>query len=265
MATSVIKRAYFQVNDTVVITKRNLFRYIRLPQLVVFSSIQPIMFLVLFNYVFGGAIGASSGVPGGKYINFLLPGILAQTMMFGGLQTGIGLAEDMGKGIIDRFRSLPMSRGAVMAGRTFSDLIRNVTVAGIMLTVGTILGFRFQNGFINAVGMVLILLFFAFSISWIAAFMGLSVGDAETAQIAGFLMIFPLTFASAAFVPIATMPEWLQVFARNQPVTHVVLAARELAIGIPSGGAIWKSIVWTIGILAVFIPLAIHRYRSSAK
>ena len=249
MATSVIKRAYFQVNDTVVITRRNLFRYIRLPQLVVFSSIQPIMFLVLFNFVFGGAIGASSGVPGGKYINFLLPGILAQTMMFGGLQTGIGLAEDMGKGIIDRFRSLPMSRGAVMAGRTFSDLIRNVTVAGI----------------INAVGMVLILLFFAFSISWIAAFMGLSVGDAETAQIAGFLMIFPLTFASAAFVPIATMPEWLQVFARNQPVTHVVLAARELAIGIPSGGAIWKSIVWTIGILAVFIPLAIHRYRSSAK
>lgn len=265
MATSILKRAYFQVNDTIVITRRNVFRYLRLPQLVVFSSIQPIMFLVLFNYVFGGAIGAGSGVPGGKYINYLLPGILAQTMLFGGLQTGIGLAEDMGRGIIDRFRSLPMSRGAVMAGRTFSDLIRNVTVAGIMLTVGTILGFRFQNGFINAVGMVLILLFFSFAISWIAAFMGLSVGDAETAQIAGFLMIFPLTFASAAFVPIQTMPSWLQVFARNQPVTHVVLAARELALGIPSGGAIWKTIVWGLGILAVFIPLAIYRYRSSAK
>lgn len=259
------KKAFFQLSDIFVITRRNLFRYIRLPQLVVFSSIQPIMFLVLFNFVFGGAIGASGAVPGGKYINFLLPGILAQTMMFGALQTGIGLAEDMGKGIIDRFRSLPMSRAAVLAGRTFSDMIRNISVAGIMLVVGTILGFRFQEGFLAAIGMVGILLLFSFSLSWIAAFLGMSVGDAETAQIAGFLIIFPLTFASAAFVPVETMPSWLQVFARNQPVTFVVSAARELAIGVPSNGAIWKSIVWSIGLLAVFVPLAIYRYRSRAN
>lgn len=255
----------YQISDIFIITRRNLYRYLRLPQLVVFSSIQPIMFLVLFNFVFGGAISSSGEVPGGEYINFLLPGILAQTMMFGALQTGIGLAEDMGKGIIDRFRSLPMSRAAVLAGRTFSDMIRNIFVAGIMLGVGFILGFRFQEGLLSALGMVGILLLFSFSLSWIAAFLGMSVGDAETAQIAGFLIIFPLTFASAAFVPVETMPEWLQVFARNQPVTFVVSAARELAVGVPSDGAIWKSIAWSLGILAVFIPLAIYRYRSRAN
>lgn len=255
----------YQVSDTWQITKRNLFRYIRLPQLVFFSSIQPIMFLTLFNYVFGGAIGPAAAVPGGKYINFLLPGILAQTMLFGGLQTGIGLAEDMGKGIIDRFRSLPMSRGAVMAGRTLSDMVRNITVAIIMLSVGTLLGFRFQNGFGHALGMIGILLLFSFAFSWIAAYLGMSVGDAETAQLASFVMVFPLTFASAAFVPIQTMPSWLQAFARNQPVTHLVLAARELALGIPSNGAVWKSAVWSLGILAIFVPLAVVRYRSRAK
>ena len=254
-----------EITDTIVMTRRNLYRYIRLPQLVFFSSVQPIMFLTLFNFVFGGAIGSGPSIPGGKYINYLLPGILAQTMLFGGLQTGIGLAEDMGKGIIDRFRSLPMSRSAVMAGRTLSDMVRNLTVAGIMLTVGSLLGFRFQNGFVNAVGMVGVLLLFSFAFSWVAAFLGLSVGDAETAQLASFLIVFPLTFASAAFVPIQTMPSWLQVFARNQPVTHLVQAARELALGVPSNGAIWKSAVWSLAILSVFVPLAIARYRSRAN
>lgn len=258
-------RIYYEISDTWIITKRNLFRYVRLPQLVFFSSIQPIMFLTLFNFVFGGAIGPSTSVPGGKYINFLLPGILAQTMLFGGLQTGIGLAEDMGNGIIDRFRSLPMSRAAVMAGRTLSDLVRNITVAIIMLTVGTILGFRFQNGFGSAIGMIAILLLFSFAFSWIAAFLGMSVGDAETSQLASFVIVFPLTFASAAFVPIQTMPGWLQVFARNQPVTHLVLAARSLALGLPNNGAVWKSAVWSLAILSIFVPLAIVRYRSRSK
>ncbi len=253
--------AYFQISDTWAITKRNLFRYLRLPLLLFFSSVQPIIFLVLFNYVFGGAIGAATGVPGGKYINFLLPGILTQTMMFGAIQTGIGLAEDMGKGIIDRFRSLPMSRGAVMAGRTFSDMLRNLAVAGIMLTVGTVLGFRFQNGFLNAVGMVLLLLSFSFALSWAFAFIGMTTSDSETAQLAGFVFIFPMTFASAAFVPLQTMPSWLQAFARNQPVTFAVQGARELALGIPSNGAIWKLLLWVAGILAVFIPLAVWRYK----
>ena len=258
-------KIYYEISDTWTITKRNLFRYVRLPQLVFFSSIQPIMFLTLFNFVFGGAIGPSTAVPGGKYINYLLPGILAQTMLFGGLQTGIGLAEDMGKGIIDRFRSLPMSRAAVMAGRTLSDMVRNITVAAIMLAVGTLLGFRFQDGFINATEMIGVLLLFSFAFSWVAAYLGMSVGDAETAQLASFVIVFPLTFASAAFVPIATMPSWLQVFARNQPVTHLVLAARSLALGLPSNGAILKSCAWSVVILAVFVPLAISRYRSRAN
>lgn len=246
--------------DTWVITKRNLLRYTRLPQLLFFSSIQPIIFLTLFNFVFGGAIGGE--VPGGKYINYLLPGILVQTTLFGALNTGVGLAEDMGKGIVDRFRSLPMSRAAVMAGRTFSDLLRNVVVMTIMLVTGTIYGFRFQNGFWPAVLMMLLVLFFAFSFSWVAAFIGMTVKDTETAQLAGFVMIFPLTFASAAFVPINSMASWLQVFARNQPITFAVDAARELALGIPSDGAIWKLLVWIFGILAVFVPLSIWRYRA---
>lgn len=253
---------YNSIRDTWTITQRNLYRFIRLPQLLFFSSIQPIMFLTLFNFVFGGALASSPGVPGGKYIDFLLPGILAQTIMFGGVQTGIGLAEDMGKGIIDRFRSLPMSRMAVVAGRTISDTIRNFSVALIMITVGYLLGFRFQNGLDGALGMIGIILLFGYALSWAFAFIGMSVKDAETAQLASFVFIFPLTFASAAFVPIQTMPEWLQAFARNQPVTFVVDAARQLALGLPPTGAVWKSALWSIGLLAVFMPLAIRKYKS---
>ncbi|MCA9337703.1 ABC transporter permease, partial [Candidatus Saccharibacteria bacterium] len=188
--------AFFHpVIDTWAITKRNLLRYIRLPQLLFFSSIQPVVFLTLFNFVFGGALGPDA--PGGSYINYLLPGILVQTTMFGALNTGIGLAEDMGKGIVDRFRSLPMSRGAVMAGRTISDMLRNVVVMAIMFGMGTIYGFSFQDGWLAGLGMFALVLVFSFSISWIAAFMGMSVKDSETAQLAGFVVIFPLTFASA--------------------------------------------------------------------
>lgn len=249
--------------DTWTITRRNLIRYVRLPRLLVFSSVQPIMFLVLFNYVFGGAIGAAA-VPGGKYINFLLPGILAQTIMFGGVQTGIGLAEDMGKGIIDRFRSLPMSRLAVIAGRTASDTVRNLTVVAIMLSVGFILGFRFQNGWMGAIGMIAVTVLFGYALSWVFAFIGMAVGDAETAQLASFFFIFPLVFASAAFVPVQTMPSWLQAFARNQPVTFVVNGARELALGIDSAGAVWKALVWSLGLLVIFIPLAVRRFKRMA-
>lgn len=256
-----LNQTRYQLLDTWIITRRNLYRYARLPLLLFFSSVQPIIFLVLFNYVFGGAISSSLGDVGGDYINFLLPGILTQTMMFGAIQTGIGLAEDMGKGIIDRFRSLPMSREAVMAGRTFSDMLRNLLVAAIMLSVGTMLGFRFQNGIINAISMVGLILLFSFSLSWVFAFIGMTTGDSETAQLAGFVFIFPMTFASAAFVPLQTMPSWLQAFARNQPVTFAVQGARELALGIPSNGAIWKLLLWVLGILIVFVPLAVWRYK----
>jgi ABC transporter DrrB family efflux protein len=251
----------YLVSDTLAITKRNLLRYLRLPRLLVFSSIQPIMFLVLFNYVFGGAV--RTPVPGGKYINYLLPGLLAQVVMFGAIQTGVGLADDMSRGIVDRFRSLPMSRAAVMAGRTLSDTIRNLVVICIMLVVGSIMGFRFQQGFLEGLGMIGVLLLFGFAFSWIAALIGMTSGDTESAQLAGFLMVFPLTFASAVFVPTNNMPGWLQAFANNQPVTHVVTAARQLALGTPGHGAIWKIVLWCVGILIVFVPLATYRYKKS--
>jgi ABC-2 type transport system permease protein/oleandomycin transport system permease protein len=249
------------LDDTLIITVRNLRRYIRLPQLVFFSSIQPVMFLLLFNYVFGGALGGSTHVPGGKYIDYLLPGILIQVVMFGGVQTGIGLAEDMGKGIIDRFKSLPMSRSAVIAGRTLSDTIRNVVVTCIMVVVGLAIGFRFQSGALHAVDMVLVALLFGFSLSWLFALIGMLVRDSETAQLASFLMIFPLTFASAAFVPIATMPSWLQAFSRNQPVTFAVNAARHFAIGVPDNGATWKLLIWIVVMLVVLVPISIRQYK----
>lgn len=258
---NMMKSLMNSLDDTFIITVRNLRRYIRLPQLVFFSSIQPIMFLLLFNYVFGGALGSSTHVAGGKYIDYLLPGILIQVVMFGGVQTGIGLAEDMGKGIIDRFKSLPMSRTAVVAGRTLSDTLRNVIVTFIMIAVGLILGFRFQTGSLHAVDMILVALLFGFSLSWLFAVIGMTVKDSETAQLASFLMIFPLTFASAAFVPIATMPRWLQAFSRNQPVTFAVNAARHFAIGTPDGGATWKLLIWIIGLLVVLIPLSIRQYK----
>jgi ABC transporter DrrB family efflux protein len=262
--SSLTQAVTYNFTDTWAITRRNLIRYRRLPRLLFFSSVQPIMFLLLFNYVFGGAVGNEAAIPGGKYINFLLPGILVQSSLFGALNTGVGLAEDMGKGIIDRFRSLPMSRGAVMAGRTFSDMIRNIFTMSIMIIVGSLLGFRFLGGFMGAIATVIVVLIFSFSFAWMLAYVGLSAKDSETAQLAGFVTIFPLTFASAAFVPISSMPSWLQVFARNQPVTHAVNAARELALGLPSTGAWWKVLLWAGGMLAVFIPLSVYRYKSRA-
>jgi ABC transporter DrrB family efflux protein len=187
----------FAVLDTLVLAKRNLLRYVRLPGLLVFSTIQPVIFLLLFTYVFGGAV---RGVHT-KYVDFLVPGILIQTVAFGSTQTGVGLAEDLQSGIIDRFRSLPMSRSAVLAGRTLADTLRNLIVVLIMVVSGYIIGFRFQNGLGNALLVVLVAVLFGFSLSWISAFTGVSSKNTETANVAGFVWIFPLTFASAAFVP----------------------------------------------------------------
>lgn len=244
------------------ITWRNVMRNFRTPQLLVFSSIQPVMFLLLFNFVFGGAVSSGGALPYGHYINFLLPGILAQTALFGAIQTGVGLAEDLGKGAIDRFRSLPIARVAVLAGRTLADAVRNVFVICIMIGVGSLLGFRFHNGFIPAIGAVAIVLLFAYSFSWISGTIGLLIKDSETVQVAGFLWVFPLIFASAVFVPIRTMPAWLQVFARNQPVTQTVNAVRALAFGGPTD-AVWKTLLWVAGILIIFVPLAVSRYRKT--
>lgn len=251
--------------DAWIITNRNLKHYVRLPQLLFFSSVQPVMFLLLFNYVFGGALGLSVVVPGGKYINFLLPGIIVQVVMFGGVQTGIGLSDDMNKGIIDRFKSLPMSRIAVVAGRTISDTIRNIGVIAIMISVGYLIGFRFHAGLVNAILMIVVAVLFGFAFSWVFAFIGLAVTDSETAQLASFLLIFPLTFASAAFVPIYTMPSWLQGFAKNQPVTLAVESLRHFALGIPAHGATWQLFIWMAAMLALFIPLSIWKYKSRSS
>jgi ABC-2 type transport system permease protein/oleandomycin transport system permease protein len=231
-------------------------RFKRTPEIVIFSSIQPLMFLLLFNFVFGGAISASSG---GSYINFLLPGIMAQTALFSTLQTPIALVADLDKGAIDRFRSLPMSRVAVLAGRTFADAIRMSFIVFLMFIFGTILGFRYQAGGGKLVAALALVVFFGYAFSWLTATLGLYIRNAEAVQTAGFLFVFPLTFASSAFVPVSTMPQWLQVFARNQPVTQLINGVRALMLGGPTD-AVWITIAWAIGLLAVFVPLAIYKF-----
>lgn len=247
-------------SNTFEIVKRNVRRNFRIPQLLIFSSIQPIIFLLLFNFVFGGAVTAGSDV---EYINFLLPGILAQTALFGAIQTGVGLAEDLDKGVIDRLRSLPIARYAVLAGRTLADSVRNVFVIILMSVVGFMLGFRFQEGLLNFLFGLALVVVFAFAFSWVSAVIGMLLKDSETVQVAGFLWVFPLVFASAVFVPVETMPSWLQVFARNQPVTQVVEAVRHLTQGgVPNGSDyIWHTLLWVVGIIAVFAPLSVWLYR----
>ncbi len=239
--------------------KRNLLRYQRLPRLIVFSFIQPVMFVLLFAYVFGGAIG---GEGSGKYIQFLLPGILVQTVLFGSMQTGVGLADDVMHGMVDRFRSLPMARSAVLAGRTISETARNFFVIVIMTVVGYIIGFRIEHGFGNYMLAVLITLLFGFAFSWVSATIGLAVKDVETAQSAGFVWVFPLAFASSIFVPTATLTSpWLRDFASHNPISYVANTVRALCIGTPVGNNAWYALLWIAGILIVFIPLAINRYR----
>jgi ABC transporter DrrB family efflux protein len=252
------RRVSLAISDMVGITHRNLIHMVRTPQLLVFSGIQPIMFVLLFRYVFGGAIVT----PGGNYVDYLLPGIFIQTSLFGGASTAVGLSEDLKGGIIDRFRALPMSRSAVLAGRTIADLARNILVVVLMLVVGWLVGFRFHGPLShNLVGMALVIAF-GYAFSWVFAAVGLMVKDPETAQIAGFLPIFPLVFASSAFVPVKTMPIWLQDFANVQPVSVTINAVRDLVTGVPVGSWLWQSGLWTFGILLLFIPLAVYRYRN---
>jgi ABC transporter DrrB family efflux protein len=247
--------------DAAAMTKRNLYRYIRVPTLLLFSTIQPVMFVLLFTYVFGGAIQ----VPGvDRYIDYLMAGILAQTVVFGSTQTGVGLAEDLSRGMVDRFRSLPMARSAVLAGRTLSDTVRNLFVVSLMLLVGTLVGFRFHAGVGPALGAVGLALAFGLAFSWISALIGLSVRDVESAQAAGFVWVFPLVFASSAFVPVASMPGWLQGFAKANPITNTVDALRVLCLGGPTVRPVLQAVAWIAGILLVFVPLAVNRYRRAA-
>jgi len=245
------------ISDIIVMMKRNLLRYKRLPQLIVFSFIQPVMFVLLFTYVFGGAIVTSSE----NYIMFLLPGVLVQTVLFGSMLTGVGLAEDVTKGMIDRFRSLPMSRSAVLAGRTITESIRNIFILIIMTAVGYLVGFRIEHGIGNFLLALLLIVFFGFAFSWVSAAIGLAVKNVETAQTAGFIWVFPLAFISSIFVPIESMKPAVQAFAEHNPITYTVNVVRALSLGTPVGDDIWYSLAWIVGLLVVFIPLAVDRYR----
>lgn len=259
------------VTHTAVITKRNVLRFIRIPQLLLFSTVQPVMFLLLFNFVFGGAI--TTGTPAGsdQYINWLMPGILVQSAAFGATATALGLTEDLGAGVIDRFRSLPIARSAVLAGRTLADLVRNTFVFSLMLVVGYLMGWRFEQGFWKmAVGFGVALLF-GYSFSWVMAAIGLAVKTPEAAQAAGFLPIFPLVFASSIFVPTSSMPDWLQTFAEVQPITIVANTVRSLMIpeealgllGLDQGTLILQSLAWIAVIIAVFAPLSVRQYKKA--
>jgi ABC-2 type transport system permease protein/oleandomycin transport system permease protein len=255
-------RLSWVVADIATMTKRNLLALARTPQALFFTTLQPIMFTLLFTYVFGGAIH----VPGGQYIEFLMPGIFVQTVIFGAMSSSAGLAEDLHKGIIERFRALPMSRSAVLAGRTTSDLVRNVFVVALITAVGYAVGFRIGTNVLLFICGALVILFFAYALSWGFAYIGLSAPNAETAQVMVFPLVFPLLFASSAFVPVASMPGWLQAFAEHQPVTQVVDAARSLMVGgvLHDSGAVWSALLWSVGLLAVLAPIAVRKYRKVA-
>jgi len=247
-----------RARDAFAIAQRNLIAYRRVPQLLVFSTIQPIVFVIMFRYVFGGAIGGYKGFP---YVDYLMPGVFVQTMVFGSLATAIGLATDMKSGLLERFHSLPMARSAVLTGRTLADLARNVFVYVLMVVVGVIVGFRIHGGLGAFLFSVVLVLGFGYAMSWIFATVGLAVGDPETAQAAAFPVLAPLVFASSAFVQTDSMPGWLQVWANHQPVTATVNAARDLCLGLPARGDVIAALAWMIGIVVIFVPISVRLYR----
>jgi ABC transporter DrrB family efflux protein len=253
-------RAYWAVADALVLAKRSLVQIPRIPEVLVFATIQPVMFVLLFRYVFGGSINVGHT----SYVNYLMAGIFVQTVAFGTVMTGIGLAEDLQRGLVDRFRSLPMSHSAVLTGRTVADLARNAFVVVVMLAVGLLVGFRPSGSVLRWAAGVGLLLLLSFAFSWIAATIGLLVRSVEAVQSGGFIWMFPLTFASSAFVQTNHMPDGLRQFADHQPVTQMVDALRGLLLNQPVGSHAWQALAWCIGILAVFMPLSVRLYRRSA-
>jgi ABC transporter DrrB family efflux protein len=260
-APSMFTRARWAVSDSLMIAKRNLLVWTRVPAFLVFTVIQPVMFVLLFRYVFGGAIRVK--VPGG-YVSFLMPGIIGQTAAFASFATAIALAQELKKGVIDRLRSMPMARSAVLTGRLGADTVRMLVTILIIVAVGYAVGFRFLNGVGPAVAMVVLATVFGLAICCIAAFTGLAIGDEESVQAFGLIWLFPFTFVSSAFVPIQSMPGWLQAFATHQPVTYVIDTMRALALGGPVAASLGKTIAWLAGIFIVFVPLAVRAYRRAS-
>jgi ABC-2 type transport system permease protein/oleandomycin transport system permease protein len=260
------------VSDIAVVTRRNLLHAIRLPEVLLISASMPVVFIVMFTYVFGGAVGAAiPPAAAGKYVNWLIPGLLAQFALFGGAATAAGIAEDLTKGVVDRFRSLPMSRIAVLVGRTLSDLVRSAGTLTLMVAVGMLIGFRWQTSLGGVVAAIGVGLAFGYALSWVMAVIGLAVRTAEAVQAAVYLGVFPLAFTSSVFVPTATMPAWLQPFAANQPVTVATNALRGLILGpgaLPPGqtvgGQVALVLLWSAAIIAVFAPIAVRLFRRTS-
>jgi ABC transporter DrrB family efflux protein len=247
----------YAASDTVVLAKRSLKRIPRQPDLLLGFTVQPVMFVLLFVYVFGGAIET----PGYDYVDFLIPGIIVQSMAFGGFVTALGLAEDVKKGLIDRFRSLPMWGPAVVTGRILADIGTNVIQLVVMFAVGIVVGFWFSTGVLEVIAGIALLLLIGYAFSWVFAFIGLLASSPEASNAYGFTIFFPLTFVSSAFVPVETMPSWLEPIAENNPFTTMVDAARALFIDTPAGNDVWGAVVWCFVIIAVFAPLSAWRYR----
>jgi ABC transporter DrrB family efflux protein len=249
------------VQDTLVMAERNLVRLPRNPELFAGFTIQPVMFVLLFAFVFGGAIAT----PGYDYVDFLIPGIIVQNIAFGGFVTALGLAEDMTKGLIDRFRSLPTARASVLAGRTLADVVTNAVSITVLLVTGLIIGFSFDASILEVAAGLALLLLFGYAFSWIFAVIGLSVSTPEAANGLGFTLIFPITFISSAFVPVESMPSGLEQVAQANPVTAVVDAMRALWLGAPAGDSIWMAVGWSLLLIAVFAPIAVAKYRRAAS
>jgi ABC transporter DrrB family efflux protein len=244
--------------DTLLLTRRHLLHTARTPQIIVLSAIMPIMFVLLFRFVFGGAIH----VPGySSYVDYLLPGIIVQTALFGGSSSAVGVAEELSKGTTDRFRSLPTNRAAILASRTLADMIRLGYTMALVVVVGLLVGFHFHNGVGPTVGGLAIVLMFGYACAWLFTLLGLAVRNVEGATLAGFMLTFPLVFASSAFTSTATMPDWLRSFADAQPVTQVANALRALTHGDPAHSAVTHSIAWSVGILVVSAGLATWRFQ----
>ena len=250
-------RVRWAITDSLLMAKRNLLRMSRRFDYIVFTAIQPVMFILLFNYVFGGAIATSTV----NYADFLTPGVMVQTVLFTAMNTGVGLAEDLNQGMIDRYRSLPMSRVAVVAGRIMADLVTISMAVAIMLVVGYTVGFRLHRTLLESLGVPVFTVLFAVPFLWISALLGVWIRNVETMQSAGFLWLFPLTFISSAFVPVESMHPVVQGFAEQNPVTIAIDAVRGLSLGAVDATDLWKTLGWTIGLTLVAGTAAINRYR----
>ena len=245
--------------DALTMAKRNLMIWFKVPAFIVFTIVQPVMFTLLFRYVFGGAI-ATGNV---NYVDYLLPGIIGQTAAFTSFGTAISLASEVKTGVLDRLRAMPIARSAVLLGRLGADVIRLLVTLLIIIGVGYLVGFRFLNGVGGAFGLLALALLMGFATCCVSAFIGLAIKDEESVQAFGLIWVFPLTFVSSAFVPTQTMPGWMQAFANNQPITQIVDAMRACALGTPYGNHVWAGILWMLGVIAVFVPLAVRSYRKA--